>query len=106
MLKMFGFAFLQIKAKFIITSRQEIKPVKDFQNLEIVSNLKKVLFGICRGENIQYLIITFRNVNAIIRGCQTTAILIHLVQIQIHATTIHMVMVDLERARKCLLEAK
>lgn len=39
---------LQIKAKFIITSLQEIKPVKDFQNLEIVSNLKKVLFGICR----------------------------------------------------------
>ena len=67
------------KAKFIITSRQEIKIVKTFQNLEIVSNLKKVLFGICRGENIQHLIITFRNVNAIIRGCQTTAILIHLV---------------------------
>ena len=79
MLKMFGFAFLQIKARFIITSRQEIKTVKTFQNLEIVSNLKKVLFGICRGENIQHLIITFRNVNAIIRGCQTTAILIHLV---------------------------
>ena len=79
MLKMFDFAFLQIKAKFIITSRQEIKPVKAFQNLEIVSNLKKVLFGICRGENIQHLIIMFRNVNAIIRGYQTAAILIHLV---------------------------
>ena len=44
--------------------------------------------------------------NKIIRGCQTTAILIHLVQIQIHATTIRMVMAGLKRARKCLLAVK
>ena len=106
MLKMFGFAFLQIKVKFTITSRQEIKIVRAFQNLEIASNLKKVLFGICQGENIQRLIRTLRSVNVIIPDCQITAILIHLVRIQIHATMIHMVMADLERARKCLSAVK
>lgn len=79
MLKISGFAFLQIRIEYIITNRQETKLVKAFLNLEIASNLKKVLFGICQGESTQHLIIALTIVNAIIRGCQNIAVLIYLV---------------------------
>ena len=43
------------KGKFINKPARNKNCEGLFQNLEIVSNLKKVLFGICRGENIQHL---------------------------------------------------